>query len=145
MQGYNGTVLIYTFTGFTGTLYFMLEITFIGTLITAIIQLDRLRDLFFKKVGYGVFFASFFIAFIVQMIQKRITHLIFIEKNTRFSIQHRAPFLHYWYFMMLVSMTRALTSYILRTLKLAFRYPLFSLRVDRNAETWSVRRGDGGT
>lgn len=46
--------------------------------------------------------------------------------------------------MMLTSMTRALTSYIIRTLKLALRYPIFSLRVDRNAETWSVRRGDGG-
>ncbi|KAI7898275.1 retinol binding protein receptor-domain-containing protein [Cokeromyces recurvatus] len=130
--------------GFTGTLYFMLEISLIGTFITAVIQLDRFRDLFFKRVGYGVFFASFFIAIIVQMIQKRITNLIFIENRTRFGIQHRAPFLHYWYFMMLTSMTRALTSYILRTLKLIFRYPLFSLRVDRNAETWSVRRGDGG-
>ncbi|KAI9482757.1 MAG: hypothetical protein EXX96DRAFT_593861 [Benjaminiella poitrasii] len=130
--------------GFTGTLYFMLEISLIGTFITAVIQLDRVRDLFFRRVGYGVFFASFFISIIVQMLQKRITNLIFIENRTRFGIQHRAPFLHYWYFMMLTSMTRALTSYILRTLKLIFRYPLFSLRVDRNAETWSVRRGDGG-
>jgi hypothetical protein len=47
--------------------------------------------------------------------------------------------------MMLTAMTRALTSYIFRTLKLILRYPLFSVRVDRNAETWSVRRGDGGT
>ncbi|CEP15293.1 hypothetical protein [Parasitella parasitica] len=130
--------------GFTGTLYFMVEISVIGTLITAIIQLDRVRDVVFRHVGYGVFFASFFIAFIVQMIQKRITNLVFVENRTRFSIQNRAPFLHYWYFMMLTSMTRALTSYILRTLKLLFRYPLFSVRVDRNAETWSVRRGDGG-
>ncbi|KAI8991022.1 hypothetical protein BDF20DRAFT_949616 [Mycotypha africana] len=129
---------------FTGTLYFMLEISFIGTLITLLIQLDRLRDVIFQRVGYGVYFTSFLIAFLVQMVQKRITNLIFIENRTRFNIHHRAPFLHYWYFMMLTSMTRALTSYILRTLKLLFRYPLFSLRVDRNAETWSVRRGDGG-
>lgn len=46
--------------------------------------------------------------------------------------------------MVFPSMTRALTSYIIRTLKLVLRYPFFSLRVDRNAETWSVRRGDGG-
>lgn len=130
--------------GFTGTLYFMIEISLIGAFITATIQLDRIRDIVFRHVGYGVFFASFFIAIIVQMIQKRITNLVFVENRTRFSIQHRAPFLHYWYFMMLTSMTRALTSYILRTLKLVFRYPLFSVRVDRNAETWSVRRGDGG-
>ncbi|KAI8079105.1 uncharacterized protein B0P05DRAFT_579420 [Gilbertella persicaria] len=129
---------------FTGTLYFMVEVSLIGVFITAIIQLDRLRDLFFRHVGYGVFFASFFIAFIVQLIQKRITNLIFIENRSRFTIQNRAPLLHYWYFMMLTSMTRALTSYIIRTLKLILRYPLFSLRVDRNAETWSVRRGDGG-
>ncbi|KAF1805452.1 retinol binding protein receptor-domain-containing protein [Mucor lusitanicus] len=120
------------------------EISLIGTLITAAIQLDRVRDVVFRHVGYGVYFASFFIAFIVQMIQRRITNLVFVENRTRFSIQHRAPFLHYWYFMMLTSMTRALTSYILRTLKLILRYPLFSIRVDRNAETWSVRRGDGG-
>jgi hypothetical protein len=125
-------------------MYFMLEISLIGTFITMIIQLDRFRDVFFRHVGYGVFFASFFIAFIVQLIQKRITNLVFVENRTKFSIQNRAPFLHYWYFMMLTSMTRALTSYILRTLKLILRYPLFSVRVDRNAETWSVRRGDGG-
>ncbi|KAL9543315.1 hypothetical protein MBANPS3_008169 [Mucor bainieri] len=130
--------------GFTGTLYVMVEISLIGTLITAAIQLDRVRDVVFRHVGYGVYFASFFIAFVVQMLQRRITNLVFVENRTRFSIQHRAPFLHYWYFMMLTSMTRALTSYILRTLKLIFRYPLFSIRVDRNAETWSVRRGDGG-
>ncbi|CAO0801108.1 unnamed protein product [Mucor circinelloides] len=130
--------------GFTGTLYVMVEVSLIGTFITAAIQLDRVRDVVFRHVGYGVYFASFFIAFVVQMIQKRITNLVFVENRTRFSIQHRAPFLHYWYFMMLTSMTRALTSYILRTLKLIFRYPLFSVRVDRNAETWSVRRGDGG-
>lgn len=122
----------------------MVEISLIGTFITAIIQLDRVRDVVFRHVGYGVFFASFFIAFIVQMIQKHITNLVFVENRSRFNIQHRAPFLHYWYFMMLTSMTRALTSYILRTFKLIFRYPLFSMRVDRNAETWSVRRGDGG-
>ncbi|OAD04643.1 hypothetical protein MUCCIDRAFT_108472 [Mucor lusitanicus CBS 277.49] len=124
--------------GFTGTLYVMVEISLIGTLITAAIQLDRVRDVVFRHVGYGVYFASFFIAFIVQMIQRRITNLVFVENRTRFSIQHRAPFLHYWYFMMLTSMTRALTSYILRTLKLILRYPLFSIRVDRNAETWSL-------
>ncbi|GAA5806244.1 hypothetical protein HPULCUR_011775 [Helicostylum pulchrum] len=130
--------------GFTGTLYFMVEISLIGTFITVLIQMDRFREALFHKVGYGVFFASFFIAFIVQLLQKIITNLIFVESRTRFSIQHRAPFLHYWYFMMLTSMTRALTSYIIRTLKLILRYPLFSVRVDRNAETWSVRRGDGG-
>jgi hypothetical protein len=123
----------------------MVEISLIGTFITMLIQMERFRDALFKRVGYGVFFASFFIAFIVQMLQKRITNLIFVESRTRFSIQHRSPFLHYWYFMMLTSMTRALTSYIIRTLKLILRYPLFSVRVDRNAETWSVRRGDGGT
>lgn len=130
--------------GFTGTLYVMVEVSLIGTFITAAIQLDRVRDVVFRHVGYGVYFASFFIAFVVQMLQRRITNLVFVENRTRFSIQHRAPFLHYWYFMMLTSMTRALTSYILRTLKLIFRYPLFSVRVDRNPETWSVRRGDGG-
>lgn len=122
----------------------MVEISLIGTFITMLIQMDRLREALFHRVGYGVFFASFFIAFIVQLLQKIITNLIFVESRTRFSIQHRAPFLHYWYFMMLTSMTRALTSYIIRTLKLILRYPLFSVRVDRNAETWSVRRGDGG-
>ncbi|KAG0762358.1 hypothetical protein G6F29_000647 [Rhizopus arrhizus] len=39
---------------------------------------------------------------------------------------------------------RALTSYFLRTLKSILRYPMYSLRVDRNAETWSVRNGDAG-
>lgn len=130
--------------GFTGTLYFMIEISLIGTFITMLIQMDRFREALFHRVGYGVFFASLFIAFIVQLLQKIITNLIFVESRTRFSIQHRAPFLHYWYFMMLTSMTRALTSCIIRTLKLILRYPLFSVRVDRNAETWSVRRGDGG-
>jgi hypothetical protein len=122
----------------------MLEISLLGTFIIMIIQLDHFRDVVFRRVGYGVYFASFFIAFIVQLIQNRITNLIFVENRSRFSIQNRAPFLHYWYFMMLTSMTRALTSYIFRTLKLILRYPLFSVRVDRNAETWSVRRGDGG-
>ncbi|CAO3657437.1 unnamed protein product [Mucor hiemalis] len=130
--------------GFTGALYFMVEIFILGAFITALIKMDRFRDALFQRVGYGVFFASFFIAFIVQLLQKCITNLIFVENRTRFSIQHRSPFLHYWYFMMLTSMTRALTSYIIRTLKLILRYPLFSVRVDRNAETWSVRRGDGG-
>ena len=122
----------------------MVEISLIGAFMTATIQLDRLREAFFRHVGYGVFFVSFFVALIVQMIQKRITNLIFIENRSRFTIQNRGPLLHYWYFMMLTSMTRALTSYLIRTLKLILRYPLFSLRVDRNAETWSVRRGDGG-
>lgn len=122
----------------------MVEISLIGTFITMLILMDRFREALFQRVGYGVFFASFFIAFIVQLLQKCITNLIFVESRTRFSIQHRSPFLHYWYFMMLTSMTRALTSYIIRTLKLILRYPLFSVRVDRNTETWSVRRGDGG-
>ena len=130
--------------GFTGTLYFMVEISLIGTFITMLIQMDRFRDALLHRVGYGVFFASFFIAFIVQLLQRCITNLVFLENRTRFSIQHRSPFLHYWYFMMLTAMTRALTSYVIRTLKLILRYPLFSVRVDRNAETWSVRRGDGG-
>ncbi|KAI9030733.1 hypothetical protein CLU79DRAFT_802363 [Phycomyces nitens] len=130
--------------GFTGTLYFMVEIALFGTGIAMLIQLDKFRDYVFRLSGYGVFFASFFVAWIVQLIQKRITRIVFIKKGTRFSLQNRSPLLHYWYFMMLTSMTRALTSYILRTLKLILRYPLFSLRVDRNAETWSVRRGDGG-
>ncbi|KAL0096294.1 hypothetical protein J3Q64DRAFT_1855133 [Phycomyces blakesleeanus] len=130
--------------GFTGTLYFMIEIALFGTGIAMLVQLDKLRDYVFRLSGYGVFFASFFVAWIFQLVQKRITRIVFIKKGTRFSLQNRSPLLHYWYFMMLTSMTRALTSYILRTLKLIVRYPLFSLRVDRNAETWSVRRGDGG-
>ncbi|KAI8887938.1 hypothetical protein K501DRAFT_291915 [Backusella circina FSU 941] len=129
---------------FTGTLYFMVEIAFIGAIIIALVMLDRLRDVVFQHVGYGVFFASLFIAWLVQLIQKRITNLVFVENQSKFNLQNRSPLLHYWYFMMLTSMTRALTSYILRTLKLLVRYPLFSTRVDRNAETWSVRRGDGG-
>lgn len=130
--------------GFTGTMYFMVEAALIGTGIAMLIQLDHVRDFLLHRVGYGTFFASFFVALVVQMIQKRITGILFLKDGSRFSLQNRAPFLHYWYFMMLTSMTRALTSYIIRTLKLALRYPLFSLRVDRNAETWSVRRGDGG-
>ncbi|CAO3631352.1 unnamed protein product [Cunninghamella echinulata] len=130
--------------GFTGTLYFMVEVAIIGTFIVMAIQLERARDTVLSHVGYGAFFASFFIALIVQMIQKRITKIIFLENGTDFVIRNRSPLLHYWYFMMFTSVTRALTSYILRTLKLVLRYPLFSLRVDRNAETWSVRRGDGG-
>ena len=122
----------------------MIEVSLIGTAIAMLIQLDRLRDAILNHVGYGIFFMSFFIALLVQMIQKRITNMLFIKSGTRFSLQNRAPLLHYWYFMMFTSMTRALTSYIIRTLKLILRYPLFSLRVDRNAETWSVRRGDGG-
>ncbi|KAG0175550.1 hypothetical protein DFQ30_005245 [Apophysomyces sp. BC1015] len=130
--------------GFTGTLYFMVEVALIGTSIAMIIQLDKLRDFVLHHLGYGIFFASFFVALIVQLIQKRMTNLLFIKNRARFTLQNRAPLLHYWYFMMFTSMTRAFTSYILRTLKLILRYPLFSLRVDRNAETWSVRRGDGG-
>ncbi|KAL1935624.1 hypothetical protein VTP01DRAFT_4764 [Rhizomucor pusillus] len=130
--------------GFTGSLYFMFELTVIGTFITLLVVLDRLRYVIFHRVGYGIFFASFFVALIVQIIQKRITRMVFIKGRTRFIIQNRAPLLHYWYFMVFPSMTRALTSYIIRTLKLVLRYPFFSLRVDRNAETWSVRRGDGG-
>ncbi|KAI8143215.1 retinol binding protein receptor-domain-containing protein, partial [Fennellomyces sp. T-0311] len=130
--------------GFTGTLYFMVEVSLIGTGIAMLIQLDKAREALLHHVGYGIFVMSFFIALVVQMIQKRITNMLFIKSQTRFSLQNRAPLLHYWYFMMFTSMTRALTSYIIRTLKLILRYPLFSLRVDRNAETWSVRRGDGG-
>ena len=130
--------------GFTGTLYFMVEVSLIGTGIAMAIQLDKARDAVLHHVGYGIFVMSFFIALVVQMIQKRITNMLFIKSGTRFSLQNRSPLLHYWYFMMFTSMTRALTSYIIRTLKLILRYPLFSLRVDRNAETWSVRRGDGG-
>ncbi|KAI7868010.1 hypothetical protein BDF14DRAFT_1874796 [Spinellus fusiger] len=116
----------------------------VGTVVAMAILLDKPRDYLFKRSGYGVFFASFFVAWIFQLIQKRITRTVFIKRGTRFSLQNRSPLLHYWYFMMLTSMTRSLTSYFLRTLKLILRYPLFSLRVDRNAETWSVRRGDGG-
>ncbi|ORZ25465.1 retinol binding protein receptor-domain-containing protein [Absidia repens] len=130
--------------GFTGMLYFMLEIAVIGTFIVMVIQLERARDTILSHLGYGAFFASFFIALVVQMIQKRITRILFLSNGTHFGIKNRSPLLHYWYFMMFTSMTRALTSYVLRTLKLLFRYPLFSVRVDRNAETWSVRRGDGG-
>ncbi|RCH85469.1 hypothetical protein CU097_004546 [Rhizopus azygosporus] len=130
--------------GFTGTLYLMLEVSIIGTFITMLIQLDVLRELLLKRLGYGAYFASFFVAIIVQFLQKRVTNLVFIESRTRFMVHHRAPFLHYWYFMMLTSMTKALISYFLRTLKLALRYPMYSLRVDRNAETWSVRNGDAG-
>ncbi|KAG1199175.1 hypothetical protein G6F70_005168 [Rhizopus microsporus] len=130
--------------GFTGTLYLMLEVFLIGTFITMLIQLDMLRELLLKRLGYGAYFASFFVAIIVQFLQKRVTNLVFIESRTRFMVHHRAPFLHYWYFMMLTSMTKALISYFLRTLKLALRYPMYSLRVDRNAETWSVRDGDAG-
>ncbi|KAI8331517.1 retinol binding protein receptor-domain-containing protein [Chlamydoabsidia padenii] len=130
--------------GFTGTLYFMMEIALIGTFVVIVIQLERARDTILNHLGYGAFFASFFIALVVQMIQKRITRILFLTNGTHFDIKNRSPLLHYWYFMMFTSMTRALTSYVLRTLKLLFRYPLFSLRVDRNAETWSVRRGDGG-
>ncbi|KAG1474399.1 hypothetical protein G6F56_000381 [Rhizopus delemar] len=100
--------------GFTGTLYTMVEISLIGTFITMAIQLDLIREFVLKRVGYGVYFASFFIAIVVQFIQKRITNLIFIEPRTRFVAHHRAPFLHY------------------------------CLRVDRNAETWSVRNEDAG-
>lgn len=129
--------------GFTGTLYFMVEVCLIGTLITMLIQLDRVRDAIYNHINkVGIFFMSFFVAVIVQIIQKRVTNMVFVK--ARFSLQNRAPLLHYWYFMMFTSMTRALTSYILRSLKLLLRYPLFSLRVDRNAETWSVRRGDAG-
>lgn len=106
-----------------------------------------LHRIYFTRLNFyekGIFFASFFVALIVQIIQKRITRMVFIKGRTRFIIQNRAPLLHYWYFMVFTSMTRALTSYIIRTLKLVLRYPFFSLRVDRNAETWSVRRGDGG-
>jgi hypothetical protein len=155
------TELLRPFTGFTGTLYFMLEIALIGTFVVIVIQLDRARDAVLHHLGYGkshctrphvsslffflgAFFASFFIALVVQMIQKRITRILFLSNGSYFDIKNRSPLLHYWYFMMFTSMTRALTSYVLRTLKLLFRYPLFSLRVDRNAETWSVRRGDGG-
>ncbi|CEG82986.1 hypothetical protein RMATCC62417_16970 [Rhizopus microsporus] len=130
--------------GFTGTLYLMLEVSLIGTFITMLIQLDVLRELLLKRLGYGAYFASFFVAIIVQFLQKRVTNLVFIESRTRFMVHHRAPFLHYWYFMMLTSMTKALISYFLRTLKLVLRYPIYSLRVDRNAETWSVRNGDAG-
>ncbi|SAL97621.1 hypothetical protein [Absidia glauca] len=130
--------------GFTGTLYFMLEIALIGTFVVIVIQLERVRDAVLHHLGYGAFFASFFIALVVQMIQKRITRILFLSNGSYFDIKNRSPLLHYWYFMMFTSMTRALTSYLLRTLKLLFRYPLYSLRVDRNAETWSVRRGDGG-
>ncbi|CAO3577421.1 unnamed protein product [Absidia cylindrospora] len=130
--------------GFTGMLYFMLEIAIIGTFVVMVIQLERARDTILSHLGYGAFFASFFIALVVQMIQKRITRILFLSNGTHFGIKNRSPLLHYWYFMMFTSMTRALTSYVLRTLKLLFRYPLFSVRVDRNAETWSVRRGDGG-
>ncbi|KAI8074499.1 hypothetical protein BC940DRAFT_230886 [Gongronella butleri] len=129
---------------FTGTLYFMAEITFIGTLIVLAIQCPRAWYALYNHVGSGAFFASFFIALIVQMIQKRLTRLLFLTNGTYFGIKNRAPLLHYWYFMMFTSMTRALTSYVVRSLKLLFRYPFFSTRVDRNAETWSVRRGDGG-
>ncbi|CAO3684964.1 unnamed protein product [Rhizopus microsporus] len=122
----------------------MLEVFLIGTFITMLIQLDMLRELLLKRLGYGAYFASFFVAIIVQFLQKRVTNLVFIESRTRFMVHHRAPFLHYWYFMMLTSMTKALISYFLRTLKLALRYPMYSLRVDRNAETWSVRDGDAG-
>ncbi|ORX48209.1 hypothetical protein DM01DRAFT_1292200 [Hesseltinella vesiculosa] len=129
---------------FTGTLYFMMEIAFIGTLIVMAIQLPRAWDALYHHVGSGAFFASFFIALVVQMIQKRITRLLFLRNGTYFGIKNRSLLLHYMYFFVFTSMTRALTSYVVRTLKLLFRYPVFSLRVDRNAETWSVRRGDGG-
>lgn len=132
------------FLGFTGTLYFMVEIALIGTAITLLIELDRFRHIIFHRVTVGIWFSSFFVSLIVQLIQRRITLLIFVENGTRMAVQNRAPFMHYCYFLMFTAMTRALTSYLLRTIKLLFRYPIFSIRVDRNAETWGVRRGDAG-
>jgi hypothetical protein len=132
------------FLGFTGTLYFMVEIALIGTAITLLIELDTFRHIIFHRVTVGIWFSSFFVSLIVQLIQRRITLLIFVENGTRMAVQNRAPFMHYCYFLMFTAMTRALTSYLLRTIKLLFRYPIFSIRVDRNAETWGVRRGDAG-
>ncbi|KAG2187707.1 hypothetical protein INT44_005397 [Umbelopsis vinacea] len=130
--------------GFTGTLYFMVEIALIGTAVTLLIELDRFRHIIFHRVTVGIWFSSFFVSLVVQLIQRRITLLIFVENGTRMAVQNRAPFMHYCYFLMFTAMTRALTSYLLRSIKLLFRYPIFSIRVDRNAETWGVRRGDAG-
>ncbi|KAH8555637.1 retinol binding protein receptor-domain-containing protein, partial [Umbelopsis sp. PMI_123] len=131
-------------TCFTGTLYFMVEISLIGTAITLLVELDVFRHIIFHRVTVGIWFSSFFVSLVVQLIQRRITLLIFVENRTRMAVQNRAPFMHYCYFLMFTAMTRALTSYLLRTIKLLFRYPIFSIRVDRNAETWGVRRGDAG-
>jgi hypothetical protein len=122
----------------------MVEIASIGTAITLLIELDRFRQIIFHRVTVGIWFSSFFVSLVVQVIQRRITLLIFVENGTRMAVQNRAPFMHYCYFLMFTAMTRALTSYLLRTIKLLFRYPIFSIRVDRNAETWGVRRGDAG-
>jgi hypothetical protein len=122
----------------------MMEIVLIGTFITLVIELDRARQMIFHRVSAGIWFSSFFVSLVVQAIQRRITLSIFVEHRTRMVVQNRAPFMHYCYFMMFTAMTRALTSYVLRTLKLLFRYPIFSIRVDRNAETWGVRHGDAG-
>lgn len=122
----------------------MIEIVLFGTFITLIIELDRARRKIFDRVSAGIWFSSFFVSLVVQAIQRRITLLIFVERHTRMVVQNRAPFMHYCYFMMFTAMTRALTSYVLRTIKLLFRYPIFSIRVDRNAETWGVRHGDAG-
>ncbi|KAI9287497.1 retinol binding protein receptor-domain-containing protein [Umbelopsis sp. AD052] len=102
------------------------------------------RHIIFHRVTVGIWFSSFFVSLVVQLIQRRITLLIFVENGTRMAVQNRAPFMHYCYFLMFTAMTRALTSYLLRSIKLLFRYPIFSIRVDRNAETWGVRRGDAG-
>lgn len=64
--------------GFTGTMYFMVEVALIGTGIAMLIQLDHVRDFLLHRVGYGTFFASFFVALVVQMIQKRITGILFL-------------------------------------------------------------------
>lgn len=157
--------------GFQGTLIFIIELLIIGFVITLIIEVDSIRNSlgnwlanskcsfnfhwFLPRTLYnphsfyfwlftGFFFISIVVSVVFRLIQTQITQQVFVVFGSSFDLRFREPFYHYAWFMMIASFASGLTSFLVRAIKLILRFTFFSIRIDRNIETWAVRKGDGG-
>ncbi|RUP47232.1 retinol binding protein receptor-domain-containing protein, partial [Jimgerdemannia flammicorona] len=130
--------------GFTGSFSFIVELLIIGFVISLICLVDLFRNALAEWIVSSLFFISFIVSFAFKQIQKQITQQVFVASDTTYELRFCEVFYHYSFLMMIASFASGLTAFLLRMIKLAFRFPFYSLRIDRNIETWIVRAGDGG-
>ncbi|RUS17635.1 retinol binding protein receptor-domain-containing protein [Endogone sp. FLAS-F59071] len=130
--------------GFQGTFIFIIEILIIGFAITLIAEIDAIRNSLANWLANSFFFISIVVSIVFRMIQTQITQQVFVASGSRFDLRFREPFYHYAWFMMIASFASGMTSFFVRAIKLILRFTFFSIRIDRNIETWAVRKGDGG-
>lgn len=130
--------------GFTGSFSFIVELLIIGFVIALVCLVKSIREWVGEWVVTSLFFISFIVSFVFKKIQQQITQQVFVASDTKYELRFREPFYHYSYLMMIAAFSSGLTAFLLRMIKLIFRFPFYSLRIDRNIETWIVRAGDGG-